>query len=68
MPKLNALGDAGWELTAVKAISGHFAYLVEISGDTGDRVTVHVETTDETRKTIAHLIHHGAAAQKKMGG
>ena len=40
----------------VPAIAKHFADLVHISGDTGERVTVHVETNAEMRKTIAHLL------------
>jgi hypothetical protein len=40
----------------VPAICKHFADLVHISGDNGDRVTVHVETNAEMRKTIAHLM------------
>ena len=39
-----------------KAVAKHYADLVHISGDNGDRVTVHVETNDEMLKTIAHLI------------
>jgi hypothetical protein len=40
----------------VPAVCKHFADLVHISGDNGDRVTVHVETNAEMRKTIAHLM------------
>jgi hypothetical protein len=40
----------------VPAIVKHFANVVHISGDTGDRVTVHVETAEEMKKTIAHLL------------
>ena len=38
------------------AICKHYADLVHISSDTGDRVTVHVATNDEMLKTIAHLL------------
>lgn len=38
------------------AICKHFADLVHISSDTGDRVTVHVATNDEMLKTTAHLL------------
>jgi hypothetical protein len=40
----------------VPAICKHFADLVHISGDNGDRVTVHVETNAEMRKTMDHLM------------
>ena len=40
----------------VPAICKHFADLVHISGDNGDRVTVHVETNAEMSKTMAHLM------------
>jgi hypothetical protein len=40
----------------VPAICKHFADLVHISGDNGDRVTVHVETNAEMSKTLAHLM------------
>jgi len=39
-----------------KAVAKHYADVVHISGDNGDRVTVHVETNDEMLKTIAHLL------------
>jgi hypothetical protein len=38
------------------AICKHYADLVHISSDTGDRVTVHVATNEEMLKTIAHLL------------
>lgn len=38
------------------AICKHYADVVHISSDTGDRVTVHVATNDEMLKTIAHLL------------
>jgi hypothetical protein len=40
----------------VPAICKHFADLVHISGDNGDRVTVHVETNAEMSKSIGHLM------------
>lgn len=40
----------------VPAICKHFADLIHISGDTGERVSVHVETCDEMKKTVAHLL------------
>jgi ketosteroid isomerase-like protein len=40
----------------VPAIVKHFAETIHISGDTGDRVTVHVETREQMGKTIAHLL------------
>jgi hypothetical protein len=40
----------------VPAICKHFADLVHISGDNGDRVTVHVETNAEMSKTMGHLM------------
>jgi hypothetical protein len=40
----------------VPAVCRHFADLIHISGDTGDRVSVHVETVAEMEKTVAHLI------------
>jgi hypothetical protein len=40
----------------VPAIVKHFANIVHISGDAGDRVTVHVETVEEMKKTVAHLL------------
>jgi hypothetical protein len=40
----------------VPAICKHFAELVHISGDNGDRVTVHVETNAEMGKTMGHLM------------
>jgi hypothetical protein len=38
------------------AVCKHYADLVHISSDTGDRVTVHVATNEEMLKTIAHLL------------
>jgi hypothetical protein len=38
------------------AICKHYADLVHISSDNGDRVTVHVATNEEMLKTIAHLL------------
>ena len=38
------------------AIIKHFAEPVHLSADTGDRVTVHVATRDEMRKSIDHLL------------
>jgi len=38
------------------AICKHYADLVHISSDTGERVTVHVATNEEMLKTIAHLL------------
>lgn len=38
------------------AVCKHYADLVHISSDTGDRVTVHVATNAEMLKTIAHLL------------
>jgi hypothetical protein len=40
----------------VPAVCRHFADLVHISGDTGETVSVHVETIAEMRQTVAHLI------------
>jgi hypothetical protein len=40
----------------VPAVCRHFADLIHISGDTGDRVSVHVETVTEMQKTVEHLI------------
>lgn len=39
-----------------RAVVKHFADLVHISGDNGDRVTVHVATPAELLKTISHLL------------
>jgi hypothetical protein len=38
------------------AIVKHFADLVHLSADTGDRVTIHVATREEMLKSIEHLI------------
>jgi hypothetical protein len=40
----------------VPAILKHFAEVIHISGDSGERVTVHVETREQMQKSIAHLI------------
>ena len=39
-----------------KAVAKHYADVVHISGDNGDRVTVHVESNAEALKGIAHLL------------
>ena len=38
------------------AIARHFAEMIHVASDTGDDVTVHVETAAEWRKTIDHLL------------
>jgi hypothetical protein len=40
----------------VPAVCRHFADLIHISGDTGERVSVHVETIAGMRETVTHLI------------
>lgn len=40
----------------VPAIVKHFADVVHISGDTGDRITVHIANRDELRKSMTHLM------------
>jgi hypothetical protein len=40
----------------VPAIVKHFADLVHLSADTGERVTIHVSTRAEMQKSIEHLL------------
>jgi hypothetical protein len=38
------------------AIAKHFAGTIQVASDTGDDITVHVDTAAEWRKTIDHLL------------